>query len=301
LGGARERRATPPTPRCEAGRAMSDEELLRELLGPNIPDRMAYRIGEIADIVGVEPHVLRYWETEFRIRPQRSPSGQRMYRRKDLARFLRIKKLLHEEGYTIAGARKALSSEVPAELSPIPAVPAAVTPTVAAKPSDEVIPRPATPPIPSAPVAEELVRHGAAAAATGAPSDAPEPAPRQEGAGAEIAYAKKADVARTAAVEPAAVEKVEPRTASSAPVSGNVASVSSGDLFVTAAPAAPPVREDRASATIRALEAAKAVDEAALRDTLRHIEALRARIAATRSRHGLPGDGTGTGGSGSGG
>lgn len=80
-----------------------------EVLGPEVPDKLAFRIGEIAEIVGVEPHVLRYWEGEFRIRPQRSTTGQRMYRRKDLARFLRIKKLLHEEGYTIAGARKALT------------------------------------------------------------------------------------------------------------------------------------------------------------------------------------------------
>lgn len=85
---------------------MSDDE---EGLGVEVPDKMFFRIGEIAELVGVEPHVLRYWETEFRVRPQRSGSGQRMYRRKDLAKLLRIKKLLHEQGYTIAGARKALS------------------------------------------------------------------------------------------------------------------------------------------------------------------------------------------------
>lgn len=78
-------------------------------LGGLLPDKLFFRIGEIGEIVGVEPHVLRYWEGEFKIRPQRSDSGQRMYRRKDLAKFLRIKKLLHDEGYTIAGARKALS------------------------------------------------------------------------------------------------------------------------------------------------------------------------------------------------
>ena len=72
----------------------------------DMPDKLFFRIGEAAQIVGVEPHVLRYWESEFRMRPQRSASGQRMYRRKDLARFLRIRKLLHEEGFTIAGARK---------------------------------------------------------------------------------------------------------------------------------------------------------------------------------------------------
>lgn len=77
--------------------------------GVSIPDKLFFRIGEAAQLVGVEPHVLRYWETEFRIRPQRSSTGQRMYRRKDIARFLKIKRLLHDEGFTIAGARKALS------------------------------------------------------------------------------------------------------------------------------------------------------------------------------------------------
>lgn len=75
---------------------------------PDIPDKMFFRIGDAASLVGVEAHVLRYWETEFRMRPQRSASGQRMYRRKDLERFLRIKSLVHNQGFTIAGARKAL-------------------------------------------------------------------------------------------------------------------------------------------------------------------------------------------------
>lgn len=75
---------------------------------PEIPDKLYFRIGEVADLVGVEAHVLRYWETEFRLRPARSASGQRLYRKSDLARFLRVRQLLHEEGYTIAGARKLL-------------------------------------------------------------------------------------------------------------------------------------------------------------------------------------------------
>jgi len=74
-----------------------------------MPDKLFFRIGEAAQLVGVEPHVLRYWESEFRMRPQRSASGQRMYRRRDIARFLRIRKLLHDEGFTIAGARKVLT------------------------------------------------------------------------------------------------------------------------------------------------------------------------------------------------
>lgn len=83
---------------------MSDEDF-----GVEIPDKMFFRIGEAAQLVGVEPHVLRYWEGEFRMRPQRSQAGQRMYRRKDLAKFIRIRRLLHDEGFTIAGARKALT------------------------------------------------------------------------------------------------------------------------------------------------------------------------------------------------
>ena len=78
-------------------------------LGDRVPDKLYFRIGEVGDLVGVEPHVLRYWEGEFRMRPHRSSSGQRLYRKKDIARFLKIKKLLHTEGFTIAGARKALS------------------------------------------------------------------------------------------------------------------------------------------------------------------------------------------------
>lgn len=73
-----------------------------------LPDKVYFRIGEVARIVGVETHVLRYWESEFRLRPHRSSSGQRLYRKQDVARFLRVRQLLHEEGFTIAGARKLL-------------------------------------------------------------------------------------------------------------------------------------------------------------------------------------------------
>ncbi|MBN2799194.1 MAG: MerR family transcriptional regulator [Deltaproteobacteria bacterium] len=81
--------------------------------GVEIPDKLFFRIGEVAELVGVEPHVLRYWEGEFRIRPQRSPSGQRMYKRQHIVKFLQIRHLLHDEGFTIAGARKALSGDAP--------------------------------------------------------------------------------------------------------------------------------------------------------------------------------------------
>ncbi|MCB9685706.1 MAG: MerR family transcriptional regulator [Alphaproteobacteria bacterium] len=90
----------PPRPPAETGFEAEEAEL---------PDKLFFRIGEAATLVGVEPHALRYWESEFKMRPTRSPAGQRMYRRKDIARFLRIRRLLHEEGFTIAGARKALA------------------------------------------------------------------------------------------------------------------------------------------------------------------------------------------------
>jgi DNA-binding transcriptional MerR regulator len=71
--------------------------------------KLYYRIGEVAEIVGVQPHVLRYWETEFRsIRPQKSTKGQRVYSRRDVEKLLRVKDLLRNQGFTIAGARKKL-------------------------------------------------------------------------------------------------------------------------------------------------------------------------------------------------
>jgi len=77
--------------------------------------KLYYRIGEVSDIVGVEPHVLRYWETEFRsIRPQKSSKGQRVYSRRDVEKLLRVKDLLRNQGFTIAGARKRLSEPGPA-------------------------------------------------------------------------------------------------------------------------------------------------------------------------------------------
>jgi DNA-binding transcriptional MerR regulator len=70
-------------------------------------ERLYYRIGEVSRITGLKPHVLRYWESEFKvIRPHKGGSLQRLYRRKDLNLILKIKKLLYEEGFTIAGARK---------------------------------------------------------------------------------------------------------------------------------------------------------------------------------------------------
>ncbi len=72
-----------------------------------LPVKLYYRIGEVSSLVGVEPHVLRYWESEFgSIRPQKSRKGQRIYSRKDVEKLLKVKDLLYTHGFTIAGARK---------------------------------------------------------------------------------------------------------------------------------------------------------------------------------------------------
>ena len=86
------------------------EKALSASLGPgSIPDKLYFKIGEVKKITGVEPHVLRYWESEFKIiRPQRASSKQRLYRRVDVENILTIKKLLYEDGYTVPGARKLL-------------------------------------------------------------------------------------------------------------------------------------------------------------------------------------------------
>lgn len=74
-----------------------------------IPDKLYFKIGEVAELTGVKPHVLRYWESEFApFRPAKSRSQQRLYRRKDVELVLRLKDLLYTQGYTIAGAKKKL-------------------------------------------------------------------------------------------------------------------------------------------------------------------------------------------------
>lgn len=77
-----------------------------------IPEKIYFKIGEVCDLVGVQAHVLRYWETEFpMLSPQKNKSGQRSYRRRDVEIALRVKQLLYNEMFTIAGARKKLQSE----------------------------------------------------------------------------------------------------------------------------------------------------------------------------------------------
>ena len=86
---------------------------------PFVPQKLYYRIGEVCRIVGVEAYVLRYWETEFpSLAPQKNKAGQRTYRPKDVELLLTIRKLLYEDGFTIAGARKQLVRGPKAEAEP---------------------------------------------------------------------------------------------------------------------------------------------------------------------------------------
>ena len=83
-----------------------------------IPDKMFFRIGEVSEITGVKPYVLRYWESEFRLlRPNKNKSGQRVYRRRDVETVIEIRDLLHQRKFTIAGAKKWLSGEGRAQVA----------------------------------------------------------------------------------------------------------------------------------------------------------------------------------------
>ena len=79
---------------------------------PEIPDKLYFKIGEVSDLLGVEPYVLRYWESEFAaLSPKKSGTGHRLYRRKDVELLLRIKHLLYDRKFTIEGARQSLHEE----------------------------------------------------------------------------------------------------------------------------------------------------------------------------------------------
>ncbi|MFO8112194.1 MAG: MerR family transcriptional regulator [Desulfosalsimonadaceae bacterium] len=81
---------------------------------PNIPDKLYFKIGEVTDITGLAGYILRFWESEFTsIRPGRSESGQRLYRKKDIEEILKIKHLLYVKKFTIQGAKKHLKSRNP--------------------------------------------------------------------------------------------------------------------------------------------------------------------------------------------
>ena len=76
------------------------------------PDKLFYRIGDVSEITGIKPHILRYWEAEFSgLHPRKNRAGQRIYERRDVELVLEIKKLLYEQRYTISGAKKLLARQ----------------------------------------------------------------------------------------------------------------------------------------------------------------------------------------------
>jgi DNA-binding transcriptional MerR regulator len=86
-----------------------------------IPDKLYFRIGEVSRLCGLPSYVLRFWETEFnQLKPSKGGTGQRMYRKIDVENVLRIKKLLYDQGFTIAGARQQLRAETKRKQSPLP-------------------------------------------------------------------------------------------------------------------------------------------------------------------------------------
>ena len=121
---------------------------------PALPDKLYFRIGEVSALVGVAPHVLRYWEAEFPgVKPDKSPSGQRVYARRDVLRLLEIHRLVRELGYTFDGARRAL--QLADEGTPAPEVPAPDAPLAAqdtpAAPAEPAPPAPTPAEAPAAP------------------------------------------------------------------------------------------------------------------------------------------------------
>src|SRR5215475_11191757 len=87
-------------------------EIALQSSSPEIPDKLYFKIGEVSELLGVEPYVMRYWETEFpALSPKKSGTGHRLYRRKDVELLLRIKHLLYERRFTIEGARQSLQAE----------------------------------------------------------------------------------------------------------------------------------------------------------------------------------------------
>jgi DNA-binding transcriptional MerR regulator len=109
-----------------------------------IPDKLFFKIGEVCDLVGVQAHVLRYWESEFpMLQPQKNRAGQRTYRRKDVEMAMRIKELLYGEGFTIAGAKRKLAGEGRGAASRLK-----VVPTHPPYSSSTVEPEPTPPPMP---------------------------------------------------------------------------------------------------------------------------------------------------------
>src|SRR5882757_9540480 len=109
-------RQQPPAPRFRSFPGMAQHQPIRKTnppSGSDIPDKLYFRIGEVARLCDVPAYVLRFWESEFpQLKPHKGGTGQRLYRRRDVEMALRIKTLLYSEGYTIPGARQVFKAEL---------------------------------------------------------------------------------------------------------------------------------------------------------------------------------------------
>jgi DNA-binding transcriptional MerR regulator len=110
----------------------------------SIPEKLFFKIGEVCDITGIQAHVLRYWESEFpMLAPQKNRAGQRTYRKRDVEMVLRIKELLYEDQYTIAGAKKRLTNELRGASKLKVVTPEMGAQTLGVAPTPQLVPQPA--------------------------------------------------------------------------------------------------------------------------------------------------------------
>jgi DNA-binding transcriptional MerR regulator len=112
---------------------MGTHQPIRKTVTPEIPDKLYFRIGDVARLCEVPAYVLRFWETEFpQLKPNKGGTGQRLYRKRDVEMALRIKSLLYDQGYTIPGARQVFKAEAKAReaVTPFEVSPTATTPAL---------------------------------------------------------------------------------------------------------------------------------------------------------------------------
>lgn len=150
--------------------------MMRTARKQTIPNKLYFRIGEVSDIVGVKPYVLRYWETEFGdVRPTKSKSGQRLYKRRDVELLMSVKTLLYEERYTIDGAKQRLRETARGDAPS--AIPSAVTHASQLAALEEQLSLPTTPSAVDA--SSNGHDEGAVATDDGDESASPVPAPAE--------------------------------------------------------------------------------------------------------------------------
>jgi DNA-binding transcriptional MerR regulator len=116
---------------------MGTHQSIRKTVTPEIPDKLYFRIGDVARLCEVPAYVLRFWETEFpQLKPNKGGTGQRLYRKRDVEMALRIKSLLYDQGYTIPGARQVFKVEAKAREAAVPFEAPAPAPMPALVPAD---------------------------------------------------------------------------------------------------------------------------------------------------------------------